>query len=145
MNYSGHQTFPNPVIMLFKKNPFLVFAIETSCDDTAVAIVSSCRKVLSQVIINQHARHQPYRGIVPKIAAQLHRENLPSAIRQCISQAGLSGIQQVDVIAATRGPGLASSLSAGFEAGRCIAAATGLPFYPVHHMVFIRINFFGLK
>jgi len=131
--------------MLLKKNPFLVLAIETSCDDTAVAIVSSCRRVLSQVIVNQHARHQPYRGIVPRIAAQLHREHLPSAIRQCIGQAGLSGIQQIDVLAATRGPGLTSSLSAGFEAGRCIAAASGLPFYPVHHMVRARMIVYGIK
>lgn len=114
---------------------FNVLAIETSCDDTAVAIVSTTRKVLAQKIMGQNASHQPYHGIVPRLAAQLHRANLPLAISDCISEAGLSGIQQIDAIAATRGPGLANCLSAGFLAGRSIAAFNNLPFYGIHHMV----------
>jgi N6-L-threonylcarbamoyladenine synthase len=114
---------------------FNVLAIETSCDDTAVAIVSSTRKVVAQVIIGQNASHQPYHGIVPRMAAQLHRANLPIAIRDCISKAGLDGIKNIDAIAATRGPGLANCLSAGFLAGRSIAVFNNLPFYGTHHMV----------
>lgn len=114
---------------------FNVLAIETSCDDTAVAIVSSTRKVLAQTIIGQNSSHQPYQGIVPRLAAQLHRANLPSAINDCILKAGLSSIGDINVIAATRGPGLANCLSAGFLAGRSIAAFNKLPFYGVHHMV----------
>ena len=114
---------------------FNVLAIETSCDDTAVAIVSSTRKVLAQKIIGQNTSHQPYHGIVPRLAAQLHRANLPKAISDCISEAGFSGIKSIDAIAATRGPGLANCLSAGFLAGRSIGACNNLPFYGTHHMV----------
>lgn len=113
--------------------PFKVLAIETSCDDTAVAIVSSCRRVLSSVIVKQHRQHEAYQGIVPRLAAQLHRQNLPSAIRRCITESGLT-LGDVGAVAATRGPGLAGCLSVGYEAGRCIAGAAGLPFYGVHHM-----------
>lgn len=117
------------------RNPFRVLAIETSCDDTAVAIVSSCRHILSNVIIKQHNQHQPYGGIVPKLAAALHRKRLPMAIHRCLDEAGGLKIDEIDAVAATRGPGLGPCLSAGFEAGRCIAASAHLPFFPVHHMV----------
>lgn len=109
--------------------PLRVLAIETSCDDTAVAVVSSCRRVLASVILTQHQQHEPYGGIVPRLAAQMHRDRLAGAIAQCVTAAG-----PFDAVAATRGPGLGPCLAAGFEAGRCIAAATGRPFHGIHHM-----------
>lgn len=115
--------------------PFNVLAVESSCDDTAVAIVSSSRRVLAQVIVNQQASHEPFQGIVPRLAAQLHRLALPGAINQCIQEAELpGGLHEIHAVAATRGPGLANCLSAGFLAGRSIASANQLPFYDVHHM-----------
>lgn len=120
--------------------PFRVLAIETSCDDTAVSIVSSCRRILSNVIIQQHKEHSSHGGIVPRLAAHLHRQNLPVAIKRCIKDAGLDRLsfnESVSAVAATRGPGLGACLSAGYESARCIAAATGLPFYGIHHMVSI--------
>lgn len=112
--------------------PFRVLAIETSCDDTAVAVVSSCRKIIAQTVIHQHSEHNAFGGIVPTIAGRLHRQNLPGAIKRVITEAG--GLSSINFIAATRGPGLSQALSTGFEAGRCIAATTGLPFYGIHHM-----------
>lgn len=117
------------------RNPFRVLAIETSCDDTGVSIVSSCRRILSHTLLQQHTQHRPYGGIVPKLAADLHRKRLPIAIRQCLEEAGGLGFLDIDAVAATRGPGLGPCLSAGYEAGRCIAAAANLPFFPIHHMV----------
>lgn len=118
--------------------PFRVLAIETSCDDTAVAIVSSCGRILSNIIIQQHVQHSSHGGIVPRLAAHLHRQNLPMAIKRCIKEAGFGEhplALGVSAIAATRGPGLGACLSAGYEAGRCIAAFNDLPFYGIHHMV----------
>lgn len=119
--------------------PFRVLAIETSCDDTAVAIVSSCRRILSNVIIQQHKQHSVHGGIVPQLAAHLHRQHLPLAIQRCIKDAGLGdsllATQNISAIAATRGPGLGACLSAGYESARCIAAASNIPFYGIHHMV----------
>ncbi len=119
-----------------KRNPFKVLAIETSCDDTSVAIVSSCRRILSHIKIDQFDHHKPFGGIVPRLAGQLHRQYLPDVLSRCIKESGLTdGLNGIDAVSATRGPGLSGSLSAGFEAGRLIASTAGIPFFPVHHMV----------
>lgn len=113
--------------------PFRVLAIETSCDDTAVAIVDSTRRILAETVLHQHALHAPHQGIVPRLASRAHRTVLPTAIRTVLAAAGLA-VGDLDALAATRGPGIAGSLAVGFDAARLLAAATRRPLYPVHHM-----------
>jgi len=113
--------------------PRLVLAIETSCDDTAAAVVGSDGAVLSSVVRAQHSLHEGYGGIVPRIASRNHSAQLPGVIAEALSRAGV-GVADVHAVAATRGPGLAGSLSVGLNAGKAIAAAAGKPFVGVHHM-----------
>lgn len=114
--------------------PLRVLAIETSCDDTAVSIVASSRRILAETACHQHALHAPTEGIIPSLAAASHRRALPAAIRQVLAAAQLS-MRDVDAVAVTRGPGIASCLTVGFDAARVLAAAHQLPLYPIHHLV----------
>lgn len=112
---------------------YKVLAIETSCDDTAVSIVCSDRKVLAEFVTSQHALHASKGGIVPYLAAEAHRKTLPRIIGLALRQAGLR-IHDIDVWCATRGPGIAGCLTVGYDAGKLLAAATSRPFLAMHHM-----------
>ncbi|PJF16578.1 tRNA N6-adenosine threonylcarbamoyltransferase, partial [Paramicrosporidium saccamoebae] len=114
--------------------PFRVLAIETSCDDTAVSVMDSDRNILSEVNIHQYSIHAKNQGIVPHLASQEHRKILPQVIKSALSQAKLN-LADIDVFAATRGPGIAGSLTVGFEAGRLLSTLYDKPFYPIHHML----------
>jgi N6-L-threonylcarbamoyladenine synthase len=116
------------------RKPFKVLAIETSCDDTAVSIVESSGKIFSESVVHQHKIHAEYRGIVPHLASQAHRNILPSLLRNNLEQSNLN-ISQIDAIAATRGPGLSGCLSIGYDAGKTLAAVCKVPFYSINHMV----------
>lgn len=111
----------------------LILAIETSCDDTAVAIVSASGLLKSSVRQSQYKAHDQYRGIVPHVAQQSHAENLPLAIRHCLRTANAS-MQEITALAVTRGPGIALSLAVGYTAAKVLAAAHSLPLIAVHHM-----------
>ncbi|KAJ2896025.1 Mitochondrial tRNAs modification protein, partial [Coemansia aciculifera] len=110
-----------------------VLGIETSCDDTAAAIVTGDGQVVSETNRHQHSVHAAYGGIVPGLAAAHHQAHLPLVLRETLQSAGL-GIGDVDAVAVTRGPGMAASLGVGVAAAKALAAVHGLPLIGVHHM-----------
>ncbi|KAF9993937.1 hypothetical protein BGZ79_001346 [Entomortierella chlamydospora] len=119
-----------------RQRPLIALGIETSCDDTCAAIVTSDRRILSEVLRTQHHLHEPMGGIVPKLAHHAHMRNLPEVVREAINKANLGerGIQEIDLVAVTRGPGLAHCLGVGLNAAKTLAAALNRPLVGVHHM-----------
>jgi N6-L-threonylcarbamoyladenine synthase len=113
-------------------NP-LILGIETSCDDTACAVLDGEGRVLASVVSSQLAAHRPYGGVVPEIASREHLANWPAVSGEALERAGVS-IQDVDVVAATRGPGLVGALLVGLSIGKAIAFAGDRPFHAVHHL-----------
>jgi N6-L-threonylcarbamoyladenine synthase len=111
----------------------LVLGIETSCDDTACAVLDGEGRVLSSVVSSQLAAHRPYGGVVPEIASREHLANWPVVSREALERAGVS-LRDVDVVAATRGPGLVGALLVGLSIGKAIAFAGDRPFHAVHHL-----------
>lgn len=111
----------------------LILAIETSCDETAAAVVRDGRELLSSVVSSQIAIHAEYGGVVPEIASRKHLEMICPVISQALEEAGL-GMRDIEGVAVTRGPGLSGALLVGFSAAKAIAAALGVPFVGVHHI-----------
>jgi N6-L-threonylcarbamoyladenine synthase len=111
----------------------LVLGIETSCDDTACAVLDGAGRVLSSVVSSQLAVHRPYGGVVPEIASREHLANWLPVSEQALAAAGIAA-GELDVIAATRGPGLVGSLLVGLALGKSLAFALGRPFHAVHHL-----------
>ncbi|MBN8532218.1 MAG: tRNA (adenosine(37)-N6)-threonylcarbamoyltransferase complex transferase subunit TsaD, partial [Alphaproteobacteria bacterium] len=111
----------------------ILLGIETSCDETAAAVVTSDRRILSNVILSQTAEHQPFGGVVPEVAARSHLEHLDAVILQALHDAGLT-FDNLDGIAATAGPGLIGGVMVGLATGKSIAAARKLPFIAVNHL-----------
>lgn len=111
----------------------LVLAIETSCDETAVAIANTRGDILASEISSQIDLHQPYGGVVPELASRNHNLTLRPLIDHTLREAGLR-ISEVDAIAATAGPGLASSLLIGNTTAKALALALGKPFYAINHL-----------
>src|SRR5689334_13824319 len=83
----------------------VILGLESSCDDSAAALVTSDRRVLAQAVVGQNAAHQPYGGVVPEIAARAHVEILPDLIARVLGEAGMS-VAGIDAVEATAGPGL---------------------------------------
>ncbi|RYG61467.1 MAG: tRNA (adenosine(37)-N6)-threonylcarbamoyltransferase complex transferase subunit TsaD [Alphaproteobacteria bacterium] len=111
-----------------------VFAIETSCDETATAIVDiSTRRILAQSIYSQIPEHTPYGGVVPEIASRAHLERLPHLVAQTLTQSGLSW-GGIDAIAATVGPGLTTALVVGSTFAKTLAVGLGKPFLATNHI-----------
>ena len=111
----------------------LLLGIETSCDDTATAVVRDGRDVLASVSTNQDAFHAKYGGIVPEIASRQHVALLSAAVEDALDRAGTS-LEAIDGIAVTRGPGLIGSLVVGVASAKALAFATGKPLYGVNHL-----------
>ncbi|HEY0783301.1 MAG TPA: tRNA (adenosine(37)-N6)-threonylcarbamoyltransferase complex transferase subunit TsaD, partial [Thermoanaerobaculia bacterium] len=111
----------------------LVLGIETSCDDTACALVDGEGRVLSSVVSSQLAAHRPYGGVVPEIASREHLANWPAVSAEALERAGVT-LHDVDLVAATRGPGLVGALLVGLSLGKAIAFALDRPFHAVHHL-----------
>ncbi len=111
----------------------LLLAIETSCDETAAAVVRDGRQVLSSVISSQVAVHAEYGGVVPEIASRKHLELITPVIRQALSDAGTK-LQQIEGVAVTRGPGLLGALLVGVATAKSIALACNIPLIGVHHI-----------
>ena len=112
-------------------NAPVVLAIETSCDETAVAIASD--SILASEVASQTAMHEPYGGVVPEVASRLHLTTLQPLIRRALESAGLP-ISAIDAFAATAGPGLATSLMIGLAAAKALAIACKKPFLAVNHI-----------
>ncbi len=110
-----------------------VLAIETSCDETAAAVVEDGRHVLSSVVSSQTEIHSAFGGVVPEIASRAHLELLGPVVSEAMSRAG-TGPQDLDAVAATMGPGLVGSLIVGVSAAKAYAWSWGLPFVGVNHM-----------
>ena len=111
----------------------LLLSIETSCDETAAAVVRDGRDILSSVISSQVAIHAEYGGVVPEIASRKHLESLTPVINGALQEAGI-GMEALEGVAVTRGPGLSGALLVGFSAAKAIAAARNIPFVGVHHI-----------
>lgn len=108
-----------------------LLAVETSCDETSAAVVHQGR-VLSNVVSSQTALHAEYGGVVPELAARQHLRNLIPVARLALGEASLAA-DQLDAVAATRGPGLPSALMVGFKAAQAVAFVLGRPFLGIHH------------
>ena len=111
----------------------LILGLESSCDDTAAALVTSDRRILAQAIVGQNEAHRPFGGVVPEIAARAHVELLPDLIRRVLGEAGKS-IDDVNAIAATAGPGLIGGVMVALLAGKGLALGTGKPLVAVNHL-----------
>jgi N6-L-threonylcarbamoyladenine synthase len=111
----------------------LILGLESSCDDTAAALVTSDRQILAQAVIGQNEAHRPFGGVVPEIAARAHVEILPDLVRKVLMDAGKT-IADVDAIAASAGPGLIGGVMVALLAGKGLALGTGKPLVAVNHL-----------
>lgn len=111
----------------------LLLAIETSCDETAAAVVRDGRSILSNIVSSQVAIHAEYGGVVPEIASRKHLEMITPVVRQSLEQAGVS-LEQIEGIAVTRGPGLLGALLVGVSLAKSLSLACAVPLVGVHHI-----------
>ena len=111
----------------------VILGLESSCDDSAAALVTDDRRILAQAVVGQNAAHRPFGGVVPEIAARAHAEILPDLIRKVLDDAKLS-IRDVDAVAATAGPGLIGGVMVALLAGKGLALAAGKPLIAVNHL-----------
>ena len=109
-----------------------ILAIESSCDETAVAILSD-GQLLSNVVATQISVHEKFGGVMPEIASRLHAENITVCLTQALNEAGLS-LEDIDAFAVTRGPGLIGCLHVGLQAAKTLAMLFDKPLIPVHHL-----------
>lgn len=116
-----------------EKKDVLILAIESSCDETASAVVKNGREVLSNVISSQIALHTLYGGVVPEIASRKHIEKINEVIQEALDQAGVK-LSEIDAIGVTYGPGLVGALLVGVAEAKAISYAAGIPLVGVHHI-----------
>lgn len=110
-----------------------ILGIESSCDETAAAVVENGRSVLSNVVASQVDEHKLYGGVVPEIASRRHCEAIVGVVEKALSDAGTS-LEEIDAIAVTYAPGLIGALLVGVNFAKGLALATGKPLVPVHHL-----------
>jgi N6-L-threonylcarbamoyladenine synthase len=110
-----------------------ILGIETSCDETAVAIVTDEGKILSNIVFSQLKEHEEYGGVVPEIAARSHLAHLPGVLEKALAEAGCS-FQEIDAFAATAGPGLIGGVIVGVMMAKSLASVHGKPFIAVNHL-----------
>ena len=110
-----------------------ILAIESSCDETAAAVVEDGRKVLSSVIASQVSEHIIYGGVVPEIASRMHAQAISGVVSKALSDANV-GYSDLDAIAVTYAPGLIGALLVGVNFAKGLSYSTGLPLVPVHHL-----------
>ena len=111
----------------------LVLGIETSCDETAVAVVADGSKVRSNIIASQHTIHAAYGGVVPELACRSHIENLQLVLAAALEQAHVT-LDDIDVLAVTHGPGLVGALLVGVSLAKALAYGLGKPLVAIHHL-----------
>ena len=110
-----------------------ILSIESSCDETAAAVIEDGRKIISSVINTQVAEHGLYGGVVPEIASRRHTENIVGVVEQALADAEMP-LSDVDYIAVTAAPGLIGALLVGVSFAKGLSLATGKPLIPVHHL-----------
>jgi len=111
----------------------LILALETSCDETAAAVLRGEREVLSDVVASQVDLHAAYGGVVPELACRAHTEAIVPVVEQALAQAGV-GLGDLDGVAVTQGPGLAGALLVGLSFAKSLSWAGGVPLVPVNHL-----------
>jgi N6-L-threonylcarbamoyladenine synthase len=111
----------------------LILGIESSCDETAVAVVRDGREILSSVISSQIELHKPFGGVVPELAAREHLEKIDPIVDEALERAGIT-LKQIDAVAVTRGPGLIASLLVGVCYAKALAFGLDIPFIGVNHI-----------
>ena len=111
----------------------IVLGIESSCDETAVAIVKDKKEVLSSIVASQIDVHTQFGGVVPEVASRIHVENISICIAQALEQAHMT-MDDIDIVAVTKGPGLIGCLHVGVQAAKTLAFAFHKPLVPVHHL-----------
>lgn len=116
-----------------KDRDILILAIESSCDETAAAVVKNGREVLSNVISSQIALHTLYGGVVPEIASRKHIEKINQVIEEALNEAGVT-LEDIDAVGVTYGPGLVGALLVGVAEAKAIAFAANKPLVGVHHI-----------
>ena len=110
-----------------------ILGIESSCDETAAAVVADGREILSSVVASQIDVHRKYGGVVPELASREHLRQIVPVVREALAQAGLK-LSEVDAIGVTQGPGLVGALLVGITYGKTLAQALGKPLVPVNHL-----------
>lgn len=110
-----------------------ILSIESSCDETAAAVVEDGRVVLSSVVASQVEEHRLYGGVVPEIASRRHAESISGVVKEALTQAELT-LDDIDAIAVTFAPGLIGALLVGVNFAKGLSLATGKPLVPVHHL-----------
>jgi len=115
------------------RQPMLILGIETSCDETAAAVVSDKKEILSNVVLSQVAEHLPYGGVVPEIAARAHMEHIEAVITKALEDAKV-GLSDLDAVAVTGGPGLIGGVIVGVMVAKSIASVMKKPFIAVNHL-----------
>lgn len=110
-----------------------VLGFESSCDETAVAVLED-RRIRANLVASQLPAHRPFGGVVPELAARMHLEALRPLLEAAMAEAGV-GLAEIDLVCATRGPGLIGALLVGFSAAKAIAWALGKPFVGINHVV----------
>ena len=110
-----------------------ILALETSCDETAAAVIEDGRRILSSVVASQAEAHAPFGGVFPEQASRLHIQMIGPVVDQALREAHV-GLEAMDGVAATRGPGLAGSLVVGLNMAKGLAMAGGLPFLGINHL-----------
>jgi N6-L-threonylcarbamoyladenine synthase len=121
------------VVSAPEREASVVLGIETSCDETAAAVVAGGTSVLSSVVSSQVDLHARFGGVVPEIASRAHVQLLPPVVAEAFVEAGVDG-REVDAVAATIGPGLVGSLLVGLSAAKALALVWGVPFVGVNHL-----------
>ncbi|MFN3826019.1 MAG: tRNA (adenosine(37)-N6)-threonylcarbamoyltransferase complex transferase subunit TsaD [Micavibrio sp.] len=111
----------------------IVLGIETSCDETAVAVISDDRNIMSNLVLSQLEEHRVFGGVVPEVAARAHLDYLPKLIKGAVEDAGIT-FEDLDGVAATCGPGLIGGVMVGMMAGKAIAASQDIPFIGINHL-----------
>lgn len=110
-----------------------ILAIESSCDETAAAVVEDGRKIISSVVASQVEEHKLYGGVVPEIASRRHAEAIVPVVKNSLEQAELT-LKEIDAIAVTYAPGLIGALLVGVNFAKGLSLSTGLPLVPTHHL-----------
>ena len=113
--------------------PYIMLGIESSCDETAAAIIGSDKTIFANEIASQMAKHSEYGGVVPEVAARAHLEAIDMVINQALQTAGIE-LADIDAFAATAGPGLIGGVAVGTVTAKALAAARQRPYYAVNHL-----------